>query len=486
MSEKKNKKTKINSAKQTSNNKTTYNNKTTSNIKNNQNKNNQNKNNQNKNNQNKNKLKYVNYNDINLKDKAVVKKFKLGRTYKYSLDKSFIKLYQNENENIIFQTPMLFLPYEPTKLEYKNNKKSLNSETYKLDASLFNFDYDENIEKFILWLQDLNNIVLKLLKKRSYLKIKEDYMYDILLNDEYRNCKKLSLLLDKFNSRFFTIEENGRLSRSKDFLKEIKYPCYASFILEFKSIWIKKQKTIFDSDNLDDIEFVEWGFNFTVHAAQCLPSHTNLLQFVEPNKYMSLNPSIPGLSNYQNTDYSQIKPSHFTPPPLPPGFLGIPPPPPPPPPGFLGTGIPTPPPPPPPGPGLLQSSSNIPPFLEKFFKMKKMGIPVQAIKHKMKMAGLDPDLFDNPQKAQSLVLQNSFGSTSTDSGPVKITADMLTSVKLKRMSPEERAKAEEERKKAKILAKVQTGGLEINLDEILNIRGKLKKRIINEGKDEIV
>jgi hypothetical protein len=464
MSEKKNKKTKINSTKPTSNIQNKNNTKLTSNK------------------QNKNKLKYVNYNDIDLKDKLVVKKFKLGRTYKYSLDKSFIKLYQNENENIIFQTPMLFLPYEPTKLEYKNNKKSLNSETYKIDASLFNFDYDENIEKFILWLQDLNNIVLKLLKKRSYLKIKEDYMYDILLNDEYRNCKKLSLLLDKFNSRFFTIEENGRLSRSKDFLKEIKYPCYASFILEFKSIWIKKQKTIFDSDNLDDIEFVEWGFNFTVHAAQCLPSHTNLLQFIEPNKYMSLNPSIPGLSNYQNTDYSQIKPSHFTPLQA---FSGIPPPPPPPPPpGFLGTNIP--PPPPPPGPELLKPSSNIPPFLEKFFKMKKMGIPVQAIKHKMKMAGLDPDLFNNPQKAQSLALQNSFGSTSTDSGPVKITADMLTSVKLKRMSPEERARLEEERRKAKILAKVQTGGLEINLDEILNIRGKLKKRIINEGKDEIV
>ena len=447
-------------------------NKSTSNI--------QNKNKSSSNIQNKNKLKYVNYNDIDLNDKTIVKKFKLGRTFKYSLDKSFIKLYQNENENIIFQTPMLFLPYEPSKLEYKNNKKSLNSETYKIDASLFNFDYDENIEKFILWLQDLNNIVLRLLKKRSYLNIKEDYMYDILLNDEYRNCKKLSLLLDKFNSRFFIIEQNGRLSRSKDFLKEIKYPCYASFILEFKSIWIKKQKTIFDSDNLNDIEYVEWGFNFTVHAAQCLPSHTNLLKFIEPSKYMSLNTPIPGLSNYQNTDYSHINPSHFK------SFINInsniPPPPPPPPPGFFGNGIP--PPPPPPRPGLLQPTKTIPPFLEKFFKMKKMGIPVQAIKHKMKMAGLDPDLFDNPQKA--MTLNNSFGSTSTDSEPVKITADMLSSVKLKRMSPEERARMEEERKKAKILDKVRTGVFEVNLDEILNIRGKLKKCVINEGKDEII
>lgn len=184
------------------------------------------------------------------------------------------------------------------------------------------------------------------------------------------------------------------------------------------------------------------GIKLAIHAIQCVPNHDNF------NKFSSISFLPPG------DTFSM--------------------------PGNTSGMCPPPPPPPPPLPGLFtmnnthqQSKPEIPAYLDKFFKMLKMGIPRDAVKHKMKMAGLSGDLLDNPHSNSSSITNLSSTVTSID-GPVKITADMLGSVSLKKTVQED----PEERKKrlAKEKAKNAGGqGFEVNLDEILNIRGRLKK-----------
>ena len=52
------------------------------------------------------------------------------------------------------------------------------------------------------------------------------------------------------------------------------------------------------------------------------------------------------------------------------------------------------PPPAPPAAPVMTNRTN--PTYAGYFKMVDMGIPVQAVKHKMTMEGLDPSIMDNP------------------------------------------------------------------------------------------
>ena len=349
-------------------------------------------------------------------------KYKLGKTYKYDLEKSYIKLYY-DNKRMIFQTPALYIPYKPRKNTYTSNNN------YTIDMSFFNEGIDKALPEYEKWFYNLEKTVYKLLRKRSYLRCNKSGFKTLFKGDDYRYTKKMSIGFNEKDTDFFQLENIGGISLGKS-LDEISFPCYGFFILEVQTIWLKKSTNILTNNKNTP---PNWGIKLAIHAIQCVPNHNNFNKF---NKISFLPPGDTFSMPNNNTN------------------ITIPPPPPPPPP-------------------LIDNKPTVPKYLDKFFKMIKMGIPKDAVKHKMKMAGLSGDLLDNPHSNTSSN-SNSSNLPSNIGGPVKITSDMLGSVSLKktiRESPEERKKRISKEK-----AKSAGGmGFEINLDEILNIRGGLKK-----------
>lgn len=343
----------------------------------------------------------------------------LGKTYKYSIDKSFIKPYLN-GDRFIFQTPMLYMPYAAKHVD-SYNTGGIGFDNWHIDASFYNGENDPDIHEFESWLKALEYDIYKVMRKRSNLGITVGGKLSNLKNDEYRDCSKLVLKLDK-QSNFFMLDAQGKIGSRIDYKTELKAPCYAVFIIEVSSIWVRKNTTHLDTIDQQAAtkSSVTWGINFIVHAAQCLPSH------------LSIAP-IPELT--------------FLPVKLPQQQSSCVPPPPPP---------------------MLPVMNPQPSFMDTYTKMLKMGIPRDAVKHKMTMAGLEPNLLDNPQLALASHIPITLPITT--SLPPKITADMLTGIKLKKAddTPHQNTKPLKNIQKAE-------HGFEVKLDELLDIKSRLKK-----------
>ena len=258
------------------------------------------------------------------------------------------------------------------------------------------------------------------MRKRSNLGVTVGGKLSNLKNDEYRDCSKLVLKLDK-QTNFFMLDAQGKIGSRIDYKTELKVPCYAVFIIELASIWVRKNNTHLDTNDQSDTSSnakspVTWGINFIVHAAQCLPCHLSII----PISDLTFLPvKLPQSTQQQSSC----------------------------------------PPPPPPMP-------TQPSFMDMYTKMLKMGIPRAAVKHKMTMVGLDPNLLDNPH-AISTNNNNINTLPVTSSSLPKITTDMLTGIKLK--------KGDDTTKKAS-LKNIQKAshGFEVKLDELLDIKSRLK------------
>jgi hypothetical protein len=376
----------------------------------------------------------------------------LGKTYKYNLNMSFIKLYYN-NERAIFQTPMLFVPYSPRKGEFgsgiQGNETSGAAgsgfkESYYLTASLFNDEYDSDVGEFEKWINDLEVQTLKLLRKRPYLNAAATGKTPLLKFDDYRGCQKLNLKFERGNAKFYVIEGKTRLSKSIPF-QEITTPCYAVFILELGGIWIRKH-AVSDSD----IE-TEWGINLILHGAQCTPSHTEPSPLgIQPTDFIYNQ----GMANVS-------------------ARMSVPPPPPPPPlPGFI-----------------LAPTPQINPILAPYLKMLKLGIPRDAVRQKMMLAGDDPSLLDNPLPPPPLPFLAGGGipppppflaGGGLNNGPPKITSDMLATVRLKKASTESQQQQQQQLTKKQ----QQQQGFKVDLSDILAMKSRLKSRIsVADDKD---
>ena len=353
-----------------------------------------------------------------------------GKTYKYSLDKSFIKPYLN-GDRLIFQTPTLYIPYSPRQVDSYNSGGGIGvgTDNWLLEASLFNGEHDPDVPAFQTWIKGLEDIIYKGLRKRSNLGITRTGHVSLLKNDEYRDCFKLALKLDPKVTNFFMLESQGVIGSKLDFKTELRAPCYAVFIIEVASIWIRKNNTVLDTvTNTTN----NWGVSLVIHAAQCLHSHI-------------------GITPLDSASIPFIPTTRLT---------GIPPPPP-----FSLAGEPTSKREKNSGVGLkLNVSDNIPDYLQVYLKMLKMGIPRDAVKHKMAMAGLNPAELDNP--GSQLVTPTS--NNNSTNGPSKITANMLSGVKLKKgeSQPQNTHKPKIQR---------PAGAFDISLDELLNIKSRLKK-----------
>ncbi len=342
----------------------------------------------------------------------------LGKTYKYSIDKSFITPYIN-GDRFIFQTPMLYIPYAAKHVD-SYNSGGIGFDNWHIDASFYNCENYQDIHEFETWLKALEYDIYKVMRKRSNLGITVGGKLSNLKNDEYRDCSKLVLKLDK-QSNFFMLDAQGKIGSRIDYKTELKPPCYAVFIIEVASIWVRKNTTHLDTLDQQSAakSSVTWGINFIVHAAQCLPCHLSIAPM-------------------QDLTFLPVK--------MPQQHNSCPPPPPPMPPVM-----------------------NVQPsFMDTYTRMLKMGIPRDAVKHKMIMAGLEPSLLDNPQLSAAAHIPITLPVTT--SLPPKITADMLTGIKLKKADDT----APQNTKPLKNIQK-PAHAFEVNLDEILNIKSRLKK-----------
>ena len=370
-----------------------------------------------------------------------VNQLSLGKTYKYNLNMSFIKLYYN-NDRAIFQTPMLFVPYAPRKGEFGGGVATDSSgagfkESYYLTASLFNDEYDTDVGEFESWINDLEVQTLKLLRKRPYLNAAATGKTPLLKFDDYRGCQKLNLKFERGNAKFYMIEGKSRVSKAVPF-QEIATPCYAVFIIELGGVWIRKQ-AVSDGDTE-----TEWGINFILHGAQCTPSHTEPSPLgVQPNDFIYNQ----GIMNICSRVSSQML---------------APPPPPPPPPGFM-----------------LAVPPN--PILVPYLKMLKLGIPRDAVRQKMMLAGDDPTLLDKhgptsgipPPPPPLTGISNSNSNQTSQNGPPKITSDMLANVRLKKADPNNDSGQTLNLQPAQ----QKQQGFKVDLSDILAIKSRLKSRV---------
>lgn len=362
-------------------------------------------------------------------------KFKLGKTYKYSLEKSYIKLYY-DNKRIVFQTPALFIPYTPRKHTYSGQN------THTLETSFFNEGIDSDLPSYEKWFYDLEKTVYKLLRKRSYLRANKTGFKTLFRPDEYRYTKKMNITFNENQTKFYILENVGEITRSRR-MDLIDFPCYAFFIMELQTIWINKKVDI-DNGGFSPNLPPDWGIKLVIHAIQCIPNHNT----VSPFNNISFIPS----KSFNQVKINDIKGGNIPPPPPPPGLL-LPP------------------------PILIPSKPKIPEYLTKYFSMLKMGIPRDAVKHKMKMAGLNGDLLDKPHSDD---ITESSDTSTINEGFAKITAGMLNSVSLKktvRETPEER-----KRRLAKEKAKSSGAGFEVSLDAVLSMRASLRKTGVDTKK----
>lgn len=342
-----------------------------------------------------------------------ITKFRLGKTYKYDLVQKYINLYY-DNKKILVQSPAMFIPYKPHLNTYlKTNKKRI------LDASFFNEGIDSDVELFEEWLYKLEKIVYKLLRKRTYLKASKYGYNTFFKSDTYRKTKKISLPLNTENVPMF-IMNDYKDTIDNISLNDVLFPCYAFLIYEIKTIWIRNDSTS---------AYPSWGIKLDIQAIKFIPNHV-------------LNIPVIDKTNMTFIESKTLKP-------------------------LPNNNVPPPPPPPPPP---LPNSSNIPEVdetLKKFVKMLKLGIPREAVRHKMKMVGVDPKLLDNPY-----INNNSNNNANVSGNSIKITATMLQSVKLKNNRDNT----------IKPHKKTQSSGFVVNLDDILNIRNNLKKTGKNTSK----
>jgi hypothetical protein len=148
------------------------------------------------------------------------------------------------------------------------------------------------------------------------------------------------------------------------------------------------------------------------------------------------------------------------------------------------------PPPPPPLPGMFiqPNLAQVNPALIPYLKMLKLGIPRDAVKQKMMLTGDDPTLLDGPISGPPPPflcgipppLQPFLGGIvktipQQNTGPPKITSDMLATVRLKKADSD--AQEQQPRKQQQQPRKQQQQqGFKVDLADILSMKSRLKSR----------
>ena len=271
-----------------------------------------------------------------------IKTICLGKLQYYPNDDgnitSIIPIYNNQKINgeinknpFILKTPRLFIPY-------------INSDNSYLILSFIGEDYEKDVKDFkdkIIKLESrLKKIILK--KKKCHIEFENYKLRTIISDDKPKNSSKLirkskiylPINLNSPNCCVFDI--NGIEIENWKF----NTPTYGLFILQFRNIWIKDNK---------------WGINIYNHGGFVLPCE--LLPPPQIKKF-----KVRHMFNEEMSKYRNLKVT-------------------------IGNNVDS---------SVSNSSSDngISEEYHKYFQMKKMGVPIDAIKHKIQLVGLDPKIIE--------------------------------------------------------------------------------------------
>ena len=264
-----------------------------------------------------------------------------------------------EHSKLIIQTPLLYIP---NGIVYH----SMNStEKPNLHMVMQNYENDDLIGKFEEWLNELENHIFELIKLKRVLGInntshqKNSIIKSKSNKNNNQNSNNLYTPINKTVSKCI-ISLIGKHDKIL-FDWNIPTPTYGVSLIWVKNIWIKGNK---------------WGINLFTYACKVMDSH-----ILEPRYIMD---------NF-NLDNKNVRAEDIN------SY-------------FTGNSLP--------------NTSNINDIntmgkheeYGKYYKMLKMGVPREAVKHKLQSVGINTDIIDFPDYAPITTVLHllSQGKTAND------------------------------------------------------------------------
>ena len=129
----------------------------------------------------------------------------------------------NEYNNWVVQTPLLFIPFNMTRYEGNNNY---------LDLSFLSHEHDKDINTFLNFVIKVNKIFKNNKKFKRY-KFKNSLKED---NTSFFP-ERLRVNYNRNNNVLIFNEENKKID-----IKELKAKIYSKFLIQISNIWINKTK----------------------------------------------------------------------------------------------------------------------------------------------------------------------------------------------------------------------------------------------------
>ena len=393
-------------------------------------------------------------------------KIKLGKTFKYSLSDNYnlINIYYLNDTNNKQQinesnSRSQNVVDEKTKLiiqtpvMYLPNSIIYFNDKPFLELSFNNEDNDKDVSEFKQWIVDLEHYIYKLIKKRTSLNIKKENMISIIKQKNVNYKNSTTKILVPININISKCILNDDLKKSK-ILFNWEIPVPT---YGMSIIWVKN---IWVKNN-------KWGINLFMYASRVMNSH-----ILDPIDCLGMDTK--SIKKYEIT--TKFKDNEK----------------------------------------MSIEVGQIPEYT-MFFKMLKVGIPKDAIKQKIELAGLDKRIIDYPETAPyTTVLHyisnphlgayvkhndvsrdniNNTNNTSSISNVINNTTtsinslpkpsiklDLLNNInkggfKLKKVDINENENENEKQKmKDKILNKINNNGLKVpSLGDIQGALSKLKK-----------
>jgi len=199
------------------------------------------------------------------------KHIKLGKTFKYGENYNLTNIYYLDNvingglnisipkeiegrrqdstddkTKLIIQTPLLYIP---NSIVYFNEKPFL-------ELSFNNEENDTDVSKFREWITGLEELIFKLIKRRTTLKLDKSNMVSIL-KAGYRTSSSKLLVPINMNISKCILSVDDKKNKFL-FNWEIPVPTYGISIIWVKNIWMKNGK---------------WGINIFMYASRVMNSH---------------------------------------------------------------------------------------------------------------------------------------------------------------------------------------------------------------------
>ena len=242
-------------------------------------------------------------------------------------------------KNIYVQTPRMYLPF-PINESYN---ESYNKST--IDLSFMNRYIDEKVNLFYIFLQKIEDIINNVISIRKESQWKKMDIYNKkwipflrTTNANYPQVFRIKIdLSDDSNVIFY--DENLNIMKCQSYTP----PCYGVFILRLSYLWFNTNK---------------YGCSWDV--IQCKILDNPLITSKPPPRlpYLFINQKDKSINSASVEKANIIKSN---------------------------------------GGNELGEAICDHPKYKKFFKMKKMGIPLPAIKQKITMSGLNPNIMDYPE-----------------------------------------------------------------------------------------